>query len=165
MSSGGTSGPRAPEPLLRLKCNLRVEMTGTFVDLNGGGGQDPPVIGQNDNNWETNPNQHWELYTLPGRGDDEILIKSVVSGGYLLSDGHATKIRCERVNIWDENVRWHIEGMDWGNFNSDTHIRFRNHKHSNSYLDLANGHKENRTPMMTWDRHGGSNQVFKLWRR
>ncbi|KAF4466115.1 hard-surface inducible [Fusarium albosuccineum] len=146
-----------------FKCNIRSEC-GVFVDLAEGGGQDPPVIGYQNDTWETNPNQIWEIYKVPG-GGDQIVIKNSGTADALISDGHDRNVRAEQADPNDDAARWHLEGADINEVGDGTAVGLRNVKHSGCYLDLKGSDEKNGTPFITYEGNGGKNQFFKLWRR
>ncbi|KAK9792884.1 putative Hard-surface inducible protein [Seiridium cardinale] len=151
----------------RFRCNIRSEIGGKFVDLNGGGGRDPAIHGWDDKSWVHNKNQHWQIWSHPSEDDRDtrIVIKSDVTDGYLAGDGHGRRVRCQTGDVFDEQFHWYFEGGDLHNLSENTPVRFRSVRHPSCYLDLSGGDSNNGTPFITYEGHGGSNQAFKLWKR
>ncbi|KAM5353370.1 hypothetical protein ACJ41O_000020 [Fusarium nematophilum] len=153
------------EPEFRYKVNIRCETGGVFVDLNAGGGMDPAVIAYSNDTYKTNPNQIWEIYSVPGF-DTRVVIKNSGNKAVLYSTGSGRRVGADKgVNVWDAAAQWYLEGGQIGDIKDDTIIRLRNVRDSNSYLDLEGGVTKNLTPFLTYPGHGGQNQSFKLWRR
>ncbi|KAF4450565.1 hypothetical protein F53441_6345 [Fusarium austroafricanum] len=152
------------------KCNIRCQLGGLFVDLNGGGGQSPVVIAckvprRNEKNWETNRNQHWHLLAWPLPNDSRVIIRSDVTQGLLAADGHGSWVRCEAGNEWDEQFQWFMEGMPVTDSDEHRVVSFRSVKYPKTYLDLWDGKARPGKPFGTWNGHGGQNQQFLLWNR
>ncbi|KAF4437657.1 hard-surface inducible protein [Fusarium austroafricanum] len=148
----------------RIKCNIRSQVGGMFVDLKGGGGHEPPVISFGNKTWETNANQHWLIFSTNLQHDSRVIIKSPVTGGYLASYGHGENIRCETGDVWDQKFHWYFEGGDINNMRQDQVVRFRSAKYPKLYLDLTGGGK-NGHPFVSWEGHNGANQQYLLWFR
>ncbi|RGP81409.1 hard-surface inducible [Fusarium longipes] len=91
----------APKPQFRFNCNIRSE-TGVFLDLAGGGGQNPAVIAYQNDTWETNPNQIWTVFLVP-YSDDRIIIKNSGNNNTLIADGEGRNVRCEYLDDNDES--------------------------------------------------------------
>ncbi|QGI76926.1 unnamed protein product [Fusarium fujikuroi] len=128
----------------KRKVNVRSQVGGMFVDLKGGGGGYPPVISLRDHihalfnlfnlhsdliflsdnkTWETNPNQHWIIFSTDVPGDSRVMIKSPVTGGYLSSYGHRRHVDCETSDLWDEKFQWFLDGGDINNITEDQVVR------------------------------------------
>ncbi|KAM7190878.1 Ricin B lectin domain containing protein [Naviculisporaceae sp. PSN 640] len=157
-----STGTKENVPQCIRRCNIRTEKTGTFVDLAGGGGAEPPVIAFQNNTWETNPNQIWEIMSVPN--SQAVVIKSTANHRYLHANGHDQAIRCETTDWRDQSAQWTVEGGDPRHVNNDTVVRFRNVKHSSCVLDEAGGNGHG-TTFISYNSHGGPNQAFKLWGR
>ncbi|KAF5230974.1 hypothetical protein FANTH_13588 [Fusarium anthophilum] len=173
-----------PEPKLRFKCNIRSESSSgnkhVFLDLNGQGGQDPPVHAISDGSYRLNANQIWEIFSVPG-SNTRVVIKNagnsfvLFSAGkytipqnrpnYLQKDtGHGQTVKCERSrDVSDLAAQWDLQGATVDNVTDSTQVRFRNAK-DETYLDLSGGNTGNGTAFLTYNGHGGANQAFKLWK-
>ncbi|KLP00666.1 uncharacterized protein FFB20_03527 [Fusarium fujikuroi] len=157
-----------PEPKLRFKCNIRSESSSgnknVFFDLNGAGGQNPPVHAISDGSYKWNSNQIWEIFSIPG-SNTRVIIKNAGNSFVLFSTGHGQTVKCERNrDVSDLAAQWDLQGATVDNVNDNTQVRFRNAK-DETYLDLSGGNTTNGTAFLTWkDGHGGANQAFKLWK-
>ncbi|KAH7237728.1 uncharacterized protein BKA55DRAFT_741655 [Fusarium redolens] len=161
-------GHITPESKLRFKCNIRSESSSSnknaFLDLNGAGGQNPPVHAISDGSYRWNSNQIWEIFSVPG-SNTRVVIKNAGNSFVLFSVGHGKTVQCERNHdVSDLAAQWDLQGATVDNINDNTQVRFRNAK-DNTYLDLSGGSTANGTAFLTWnDGHGGANQAFKLWK-
>ncbi|KAG5657313.1 hypothetical protein KAF25_005877 [Fusarium avenaceum] len=169
MHENHTSPPApttVPEPKLRFKCNLRSEISGgkhVFFDLNGAGGQNPPVHAISDGSYKWNSNQIWEIFTVPG-SNTRVILKNAGNSFVLFSAGHGQNVRCERNHdTSDLAAQWDLQGATVDNVTDNTQVRFCNVK-DKTYLDLSGGNTDNGTPFLTYNGHGGANQAFKLWK-
>ncbi|KAF5613622.1 hard-surface inducible [Fusarium subglutinans] len=173
-----------PEPKLRFKCNIRSESSSgnnhVFLDLNGQGGQNPPVHAISDGSYRLNANQIWEIFSVPG-SNTRVVIKNagnsfvLFSAGkytipqnrpnYLQKDtGHGQTVKCERSrDVSDLAAQWDLQGATVDNVTDSTQVRFRNAK-DETYLDLSGGNTGNGTAFLTYNGHSGANQAFKLWK-
>ncbi|EWG35874.1 hypothetical protein FVEG_00074 [Fusarium verticillioides 7600] len=133
--------------------------------------------------WETNPNQHWIIFSTDLPGDSRVMIKSPVTGGYLsangmylakgrpdssntgLNLGHKRHVDCETGDIWDEKFQWYMEGADINNMTEDQVVSFRSCKYPHLYLDLFGGKGESGQPFITFEANYHDNQKFRLWFR
>ncbi|RBR22582.1 hypothetical protein FVER53590_00074 [Fusarium verticillioides] len=115
--------------------------------------------------WETNPNQHWIIFSTDLPGDSRVMIKSPVTGGYLSANGHKRHVDCETGDIWDEKFRWYMEGADINNMTEDQVVSFRSCKYPHLYLDLFGGKGESGQPFITFEANYHDNQKFRLWFR
>ncbi|KAF5013398.1 hypothetical protein FDECE_586 [Fusarium decemcellulare] len=155
------------EPEYRFKANLRSEAGDTFVDLNAGGGQDPPVIAYSNNSNKTNPNQIWDFYSVPGF-DTRVVVKNSGNKYVLFADGSGSgrKVRCEKGHdVWDAAAQWYLEGGQVTDIGDNAVVRLRNVKYTSGYLDLSGSETKNHTPFLVYPGHGGPNQAFKLLKR
>ncbi|EWG53211.1 hypothetical protein FVEG_17071 [Fusarium verticillioides 7600] len=152
-----------PELKLRFKCNVRSESSSgnkNVFDLNGVGGQNPPVQA-----W--NSNRIWEIFSVPG-SNTRIIIKNAGNSFVLFSAGKHTIPRTEAINYEEDRTRkdcqWDLQDATVENVTDRTQVRFRNAK-DGTYLDLSSENTANGTAFLTWkDGHGGANQAFKLWK-
>ncbi|CCT63267.1 uncharacterized protein FFB20_12380 [Fusarium fujikuroi] len=149
----------------KRKVNVRSQVGGMFVDLKGGGGGYPPVISFDNKTWETNPNQHWIIFSTDVPGDSRVMIKSPVTGGYLSSYGHRRHVDCETSDLWDEKFQWFLDGGDINNITEDQVVSFRSCKYPHLYLDLFGGKGESGQPFITFEENNNNNQKFRLWFR
>ncbi|RKK46602.1 hypothetical protein BFJ67_g8153 [Fusarium oxysporum f. sp. cepae] len=150
----------APEPKLRFKCNIRSESSSrnmnVFFDLNGAGGQNPPVHAISDGSYKWNSNKIWEIFSVPGSNTRTRLLKKDI--------GHGQTVKCERNrDVSDLAAQWDLQGATVENVTDSTQVRFRNAK-DETYLDLSGGNTTNGTAFLTYNGHGGANQAFKLWK-
>ncbi|EXL42922.1 hypothetical protein FOCG_14485 [Fusarium oxysporum f. sp. radicis-lycopersici 26381] len=158
----------APEPKLRFKCNIRSESSSgnknVFFDLNGAGGQNPPVHAISDGSYKWNSNQIWEIFSVPG-SNTRVIIKNAGNSFVLFSAGHGQTVKCERNrDVSDLAAQWDLQGVTVENVTDSTQgFRFRNAK-DETYLDLSGGNTTNGTAFLTYNGHGGANQAFKLWK-
>ncbi|KAJ4135494.1 hypothetical protein BFJ70_g14012 [Fusarium oxysporum] len=157
----------APEPKLRFKCNIRSESSSgnknVFFDLNGAGGQNPPVHAISDGSYKWNSNQIWEIFSVPG-SNTRVIIKNAGNSFVLFSAGHGQTVKCERNrDVSDLAAQWDLQGATVENVTDSTQVRFRNAK-DETYLDLSGGNTTNGTAFLTYNGHGGANQAFKLWK-
>ncbi|KAI7761000.1 hypothetical protein LZL87_012153 [Fusarium oxysporum] len=157
----------APEPKLRFKCNIRSESSSgnknVFFDLNGAGGQNPPVHAISDGSYKWNSNQIWEIFSVPG-SNTRVIIKNAGNSFVLFSTGHGQNVKCERNrDVSDLAAQWDLQGATVENVTDSTQVRFRN-ANDNTYLDLSGSNTANGTAFLTYNGHGGANQAFKLWK-
>ncbi|KAM0425494.1 hypothetical protein ACHAPT_009283 [Fusarium lateritium] len=141
------------DPVYQFKATLQVESTGSFVDLAGGGGQNPA---QNNA-----PNQTWEFYSVPGF-ETRVVIKSAHNKSVLYANASNDKVQAGDSNVWDAGSQWYFEGAPVDSFDNGIVIRLRNVKYPRSYLDLSQSNKANGTPIIAWGGHSGTNQAFKI---
>ncbi|PCD31322.1 hypothetical protein AU210_010977 [Fusarium oxysporum f. sp. radicis-cucumerinum] len=134
-----------------------------FFDLNGAGGQNPPVHAISDGSYKWNSNQIWEIFSVPG-SNTRVIIKNAGNSFVLFSAGHGQTVKCERNrDVSDLAAQWDLQGATVENVTDSTQVRFRNAK-DETYLDLSGGNTTNGTAFLTYNGHGGANQAFKLWK-
>ncbi|KAF4437658.1 hypothetical protein F53441_12993 [Fusarium austroafricanum] len=149
----------APKPQFIAAFNFRIEQTGAMIDLAGGVG---PVISYGQYYHETNKNQIWSVYSVPGK--DTVLIKSEANQQWLTAHGHGQRVTVGNPAWSDESAQWIIWGGDVRNMSNDTTVSIWSKRYADCVLDLQGGGGPG-SPILTYKHHSGPNQIFKLWKR
>ncbi|CVK84480.1 uncharacterized protein FPRO_02060 [Fusarium proliferatum ET1] len=153
------AGNPAPQPQFIAAFNFRIQMTGAMIDLAGGIG---PVISFGPHQHETNRNQIWSVFSVPGK--NTILIKSEANQQWLVATGYCQPTSTGNLHWSDESAQWIIQGGNIHNLDNNTTVSIWNKHYTDCVLDLEGGNGPG-SPILAYKYHGGSNQIFKLWKR